>query len=89
MLTLALVFSVLLTVGDTTTLRDQFGRPAGSLNSRGQLGKQFVTDCNGITLGYTEPSGTYDSVGRKVAPFPDAGILLRNSKCPGAKEVYK
>ena len=79
----------LLIAGDTGTLRDQYGRPAGSLSSRGQVGKQFVTDCNGITLGYTDATGTYDSVGRKLAPFADPGILLRNSKCPGAREVYK
>ncbi len=86
MLTTLLV--LLLTSGDIT-LRDQYGRPAGSLNDRGQVGKQFVTDCNGITRGYMDSTGTYDSVGRKRAPFPDPGILLKDSKCPGAAEVYK
>jgi hypothetical protein len=70
----------------TQPVRDLNYRVIGYREQRGD--KTIVRDCHFVLLGYSDASGTYDAVGRKLFPQPVPDLLLDRSPCR-TKEDFK
>lgn len=66
-------------VVDTQAVRDLNYRIIGYRQRRGD--KTFVRDGQYNLLGYSDASGTYDAVGRKLYPQPLPDLLFDRSPC--------
>ena len=56
----------------------RYGQTLGFISeSRGSDGERRVMDTHYRTVGYITDRGTFDTLRRRVADFPDPGLLLR------------
>ena len=59
----------------------RYGTTIGYLaEGTGSDGEQRVLDANRRTVGYLSKHGTFDVNRRRLADFPDAGLLLQRSR---------